>query len=170
MNIPKQIVGYLKSRGLVLASVETCTAGHLAAQLAEVPGAAGCLDIGLIVHRGVEAAAMPGVRAETVTRFGPISEAVARELAEGVLAQRAGHVDVVVASLGILPAREEMPVMQCLAWACVHGGQVFSDGETVRLSGNRNEIRRSIVRRALPGVPRFVDAVIERLPVIDKEQ
>jgi nicotinamide-nucleotide amidase len=175
MNTPKQIVGYLKSRGLVLATVETCTAGHLAAMLADVPGAAGCLDIGLVVHAGVEAAAMPGVRAETVARFGPISEPVARELAEGVLAQRAGHADVVVVSLGALPALQEphlatAPVAQYLAWARVRSGQVFSEGETVLLSGNRNEIRRSIVQRALPGVPRFVDAVIRRLSVVDRER
>jgi nicotinamide-nucleotide amidase len=100
---------------------------------------------------------------------------VARELAEGVLAQRAGHADVAVVSLGALPGRQvphlaTAPVVQCLAWACVQGGEVFSEGETMRLSGNRNEIRRSIVLRALSGVPRFVDAAIGRQSVIDKER
>ncbi|WP_233865029.1 CinA family protein [Paraburkholderia adhaesiva] len=164
MNIAKQIVGYLKSRGLVLASVETCTAGRIAAMLADVPGATDCLDFGLIVHSPCATADLPGVRASTAEQCGLISEAVARELAEGVLAQRAGHAGVVVVSLG-LPAPPDdasVPVVQCLAWACVHRGQTYSAGETVRLCGRRGEILRSIARRALLGVPRFVDATLSR--------
>lgn len=162
MNISKQIVGYLKSRALVLASVETCTAGHIAAMLADVPSAADSLDIGLVVHAPSVNADLPGVRAGTVEQYGLVSEAVARELAEGLLAQRAGHASVVVASLGLpVPADNALtPVAQCFAWACVHHEQIYSAGETVLLRGSRNEIRRSVVRRALLGVPRFVDTVM----------
>lgn len=164
MNISKQIAGYLKSRALVLASVETCTAGHLAALLADVPGASACLDIGLIVHRLAADVGMPGVCARTVAQHGLVSEAVACELAEGVLAQRAGYADVVVASLGLLPSQRDAnePLMHCFAWACMHGERVFCAGETVLFSGRSNEIRRSVARRALLGVPRFVDAVVAR--------
>jgi len=162
MNISKQIVGYLKSRALVLASVETCTAGHIAAVLADVPGAVDCLDIGLVVHALSANADLPGVRAGTIEQCGLVSDTVARELAEGVLAQRAGHASVVVVSLGLPVATDDaaMPVVQCLAWACVHREQTCSAGETVLLRGSRNEIRRSVARRALLGVPRFVDAVL----------
>jgi nicotinamide-nucleotide amidase len=164
MNISKQIIGYLKSRGLVLASVETCTAGHIASMLADVPGAAKALDIGLIVHEPSASAGMPGIRMQTVEHFGLISEAVARELAEAVLAQREGHASVVVVSLGLLTLHEDhaAPVAHCFAWACMHRGQVFSAGESALFSGRRNEIRRSIARRALLGVPRFVDTVFTR--------
>jgi PncC family amidohydrolase len=162
MNVSKQIVGYLKSRALVLASVETCTAGQIAAMLADVPGAADCLDIGLVVHAPSVNADLPGVRTATIERCGPVSEAVARELAEGLLAQRAGHASVVVASLGLpVPAGDAaIPVAQCLAWACVYREKIYSAGETVLLRGSRNEIRRSVARRALLGVPRFVDSVL----------
>lgn len=165
MNIPKQIAGYLKSRARVLASVETCTGGQLAAMLADVPGASACLDIGLILHRPAVDAGMPGVRPQTVAQHGLVSEAVACELAEGVLAQRAGYADVVVASLGLLPSQRDAdaPVVHCFAWACLHGERVFCAGETVLFSGRPNEIRRSVARRALLGVPRFVDAAVAGL-------
>lgn len=164
MNIAKQIAGYLKSRALVLASVETCTAGQIAAMLADVPGAADCLDIGLVVHSPRAIADLPGVRAQRVERWGRVSEAVACDVAEGVLAQRTGHAGVVVVSLGlpVPPDDTALPVAQCFAWACMHRGQIHSAGETVLLRGRRNEIRRSVARRALLGVPRFVDTVLSR--------
>jgi nicotinamide-nucleotide amidase len=164
MNIAKQIAGYLKSRALVLASVETCTAGQIAATLADVPGVADCLDVGLVVHSPRAIADLPGVRAQSVEQYGLVSEGVACELAEGVLAQRMGHASVVVVSLGLpVPSDDTAsPVAQCFAWACVHRGQIYSAGETVLLRGRRSEIRRSIARRALLGVPRFVDAVLFR--------
>jgi nicotinamide-nucleotide amidase len=165
MNIAKQVVGYLKSRALVLASVETCTAGQIAAMLADAPGAADCLDIGLIVHSPRASADLPGVRAATVEQCGLVSEAVACELAEGVLAQRAGHASVVVVSLGLPMPPDDVaaPVAQSFGWACVHRGEHYSMSETVLLRGRRNEIRRSVARRALLGVPRFVDAVLSRV-------
>jgi nicotinamide-nucleotide amidase len=164
MNIAKQIVGYLKSRALVLASVETCTAGQIAAMLADVPGAADCLDIGIVAHSPRAIADLSGVRAQSVEQCGLVSEVVACELAEGLLAQRAGHVDVVVVSLGLPVPRDDTAaaVEHCFAWACVHRGQIYSAGETVQLRGRRSEIRRSVARRALLGVPRFVDAVLSR--------
>ncbi|WP_322016099.1 CinA family protein [Paraburkholderia sp. J12] len=106
MNISKQVIGYLNSRGLVLASVETCTAGHLAAMLADAAGETKCLDVGLIVHASAALATLSGVHGETVARSGAVSEAVAREIAEGLLAQRAGHADVAVVSLGVFPASQ----------------------------------------------------------------
>jgi nicotinamide-nucleotide amidase len=165
MNISKQVVGYLKSRGLVLVSVETCTAGHLAAMLADAAGETTCLDLGLIVHASAALATLPGVRAETLARSGAISEAVAREIAEGVLAQRAGYAHVAVVSLGVLPGSQaahaaSVSVAQYFARACTHNGLVHSAAETTFVSGNRNEMRRDVVRRALLGVPRFVDSVI----------
>lgn len=146
----------------MLASVETCTGGQIAAMLADVPGSADCLDIGLVVHAPRAASGLPGVRARTIEDAGFFSEAVARELAEGVLAQRAGQASVVVVSLG-LPAQADdaaAPLAQCFAWACVHRGQICSAAGTVLLRGRPSEIRRSVARRALLGVPRFVDAAL----------
>ncbi|SDD21246.1 CinA family protein [Paraburkholderia lycopersici] len=163
MNISKQIVGYLRSRSLVLASVETCTAGAIGAMLAEQRGAPGCLDLGCVAHSEAALAALPGVSAQTIARFGLFSESIAREAAEGALARSAGRASVALASIG-LPGLEDdgigVAVAHCFAWACFEGGCVVSAGETVWFSGRRNEIRRSIARRALLGLPRFVDSVI----------
>jgi len=165
MNISQQIVGYLKSRSLVLVSVETCTAGAIGAMLADQRGASGCLDLGYVAHSAATLATLPGVSAQTIERCGLVSEDVAREAAEGALGARLGHASVALASIGLLAHEDEdMPaeVMHCFAWACIDGGRVFSACETACFSGRRNEIRRSIARRALLGLPRFVDGVLAR--------
>ena len=165
MNISKQIVGYLKSRSLVLASVETCTVGAIGVMLAEQRGASGCLDGGCVAHSQAALAALPGVNAQTVERCGLVSEAIAREAAEGALARSAGRASVALASIGLLAHEDDgrsPAVTHCFAWAFIEDGRVHSAGETVCFSGRRNEIRRSVARRALLGLPRFVDSVLAR--------
>ncbi|WP_433704069.1 CinA family protein [Paraburkholderia sacchari] len=155
MNISKQIVGYLHSRSLVLASIETCTAGAITGMLADVAGVAGRLDIGVVAHTSAALAGLPGAAG----RAQP-DEPLARALAEALLAQRAGHANVVLASIGWPRPEQEgrASVAHCFAWAYRQADQVVSASETVFFAGRRAELRRSIARRALLGLPRFVDA------------
>ncbi|MCP3719403.1 hypothetical protein [Paraburkholderia sp. CNPSo 3281] len=72
MNIAKQIVGYLKSRSLVLVSVETGTAGAIGAMLADQRTAL------LSVPRFVD-----GVLTRDLTQHGmTLRECAARERSE----------------------------------------------------------------------------------------
>lgn len=164
MNISKQIIGYLQSRELVLASIETCTAGSIAAMLADVAGSSGCLDIGVVAHTSAALVGLPGEHARAVEGDAQASEVLARALAEALLVQREGRASVALASIGWFAAEQEgkAPVSHCFAWACMHRGAVVSTSETVLLSGSRAQVRRSIARRALLGVPRFVDAMLAR--------
>jgi nicotinamide mononucleotide (NMN) deamidase PncC len=160
MNISRQIVGYLKSRELVLASIETCTAGTLTSSLADWPGASMCLDIGIVAHSTQALAQWPGLAAE----FDVVNEASGRKLAEALLAQREARANVALVSLGWFAAEEgsREPVAHVFAWACRNRDAVVSASETVLFSGRRPEVRRSIARRALLGLPRFVDSVLAR--------
>jgi nicotinamide-nucleotide amidase len=164
MNISKQIVGYLQSRALVLACVETCTAGAIGVMLAEQRGASSCLDLGCVAHSQAALTTLLGVGAKTIERSGLVSEAVAREAAEGMLAWRGGSASVALASIGLLARDDDVGsvVTHCFAWAYMAGSRVLCASETVSFSGRRNEIRKSIARRALLGLPRFVDSVLTR--------
>jgi nicotinamide-nucleotide amidase len=161
MNISRQIAGYLKSRALVLTSLETCTAGAITAALADLPGAAASLDIGIAAHTPRALAAWPTLE---LAAEATISESRARELAEALLAQRAGHANVALASIGWLAPQDgsRAPAAHCFAWACVDRDVVVSASETVLFSGRHPEVKRSIARRALLGLPRFVDSVFAR--------
>lgn len=164
MNISKQIIGYLQSRELVLASIETCTAGAMAAMLADVSGAAGCLDIGVVAHTSAALTGLSGKHVQAAEGDAQASEVLARALAEALLVQREGRANVALASIGWLAAEHEdkAPVSHSFAWACMDRGAVVSACEAVLLSGRREQIRRSVARRALPGLPRFVDSILAR--------
>lgn len=177
MNISKQIVGYLKSRGLVLASLETCTSGHIATMLADQPGAESCLDVTLVAHTRAALARLPGIATVSAslahTQPGDTAQnaALARALAEALLGARAGGAEsaegtegaanVAFASVGWLSADQDgrAAAAHGLAWACRHRDGVSSASETVLFAGRGAEVKRSIARRALLGLPRFVDSL-----------
>jgi len=164
MNVSRQVVGYLQSRSLVLATAESCTAGLIASMLADVPGSGSCLDMGFIVYSPSAKSGFLGVREETIERYGLTSEEVAREMAEGALAQREGRASVAVANTGVADGAPDgdgpPPGTQCFAWSCVHRGQVVTVSETVVFEGDRNEVRRQAARHALLGIPPFMDGVM----------
>ena len=105
MDIPRQVVSFLSSRGLMLATAESCTAGYIASLISSVPGSGSCLDVGFVTYSPTGKAGFLGVREETMKRFGLTSEEVAREMSEGALAQEACCADVAVSNTGVADAR-----------------------------------------------------------------
>ncbi|MGD0252784.1 MAG: CinA family protein [Verrucomicrobiota bacterium] len=70
-----------KKRTLALA--ESCTGGYIAHRITNVPGASKVFAGGLVAYSNAAKQKFLGVRAETLARHGAVSEAVAREMAEG---------------------------------------------------------------------------------------
>lgn len=166
MNVSRQVVGFLRSRGLVLTTAESCTAGLIASMLAEVPGSGSCLDMGFVVYSPAAKSGFLDVREETIARYGLTSEEVAREMAEGALAQREGRASIAVANTGVADGAPHgdgpRAGTQCFAWSCVQHGRVITRSETVVFDGGRNDVRRSAARHALLGIPRFMNDVCTR--------
>lgn len=85
--------------GLTIATAESCTGGKVAAALTKVPGASDVFDCGFVTYSNAAKERMLGVRRETLAAEGAVSEAVAREMAEG--ARAAAGVGLTVAVTGI---------------------------------------------------------------------
>jgi PncC family amidohydrolase len=169
MNIPRLVVGFLSSRGLKLATAESCTAGNIASLVAEVPGSGACLDVGFITYSPTGKAGFLGVRRETMERYGLTSEEVAREMSEGALAQEACVADVAVSNTGVAdgpPTGSPAPDTQCFAWTFRRrDGSLVSASETKRFEGGRNEVRRAAALYALARLPVYFDSLaVTRLP------
>jgi nicotinamide-nucleotide amidase len=77
------IIRLLTERKQTLALAESCTGGCIANWLTNVPGASVVLLAGLVTYSNEAKQKFLGVRAETVAQHGAVSEAVAREMAEG---------------------------------------------------------------------------------------
>lgn len=93
------IVRLLTERKQTLALAESCTGGGLANRITNVPGASAVLIAGLVTYANEAKEKFLGVRSETLAAHGAVSEAVAREMAEG--ARNATGADYALSVTGI---------------------------------------------------------------------
>jgi nicotinamide-nucleotide amidase len=68
-----------------IATAESCTGGMVAASLTDVAGSSDVFDRGFVTYSNAAKIDMLGVRIETLTAHGAVSEQVAAEMAEGAL-------------------------------------------------------------------------------------
>lgn len=140
----------LSARGLSLVTAESCTGGWVAAAVTAVPGSSGWYERGFITYADAAKQEMLGVSAQTLGRHGAVSEATAREMAEGALRHSRGGVSVAVTGVaGPAGGTAAKPVgMVCFAWAG-HGATLCT---TRRFAGDRHAVRYQSVVCALQGI------------------
>lgn len=93
------IVRSLTERKQTLALAESCTGGGIAHRLTNVPGASAVLLASLVTYSNAAKQKFLLVRPETLAEHGAVSEATAREMAEG--ARRETGADLAVSVTGI---------------------------------------------------------------------
>ena len=84
---------------LRICTAESCTGGLLAGLLTDIPGSSTVFERGFVTYTNAAKMQMLGVNPQTLKSYGAVSEQVAREMAEGALAQ--SEADVAVAITGI---------------------------------------------------------------------
>ena len=93
------ILSAARAQGIRIACAESCTGGLIAAALTDLAGSSDVFDRGFVTYSNAAKMAMLGVAQATLAAHGAVSEAVAREMAEGALS-RAG-VGLAVSVTGI---------------------------------------------------------------------
>ena len=151
-----QVGAALKSRGLMLASAESCTGGWVSEAVTAVAGSSHWFDRGFITYTNESKQEMLGVTAATLAEFGAVSEPTVREMAAGAL--KHSHADVTLAISGIAGpggGSLEKPVgTVCMAWAMRSGA---ARSQTLHFLGDRAGVRRQAVVAALRGVLDLLD-------------
>ena len=149
-DLPAAVVHGLIGRGLTVATAESLTAGLLAATLAEVPGASGTLQGGVIAYQNHVKQDLLGVDADLLARHGAVHPEVARQMAEG--ARRATGADLGISTTGVAgpEPHQGQPVGTVYVGLAGPGGG--PEAVRLRVDGDREANRRATVREALLAV------------------
>jgi nicotinamide-nucleotide amidase len=141
----------LKSRGMMLATAESCTGGWVSAAVTMIPGSSEWFERGFVTYTYISKREMLGVKSATLGRHGAVSEETVREMAAGAL--RRSHAQVAVAvsgTAGPSGGTPEKPVgTVCFAWLGPDGRVVSG---TQHYPGDREAVRKASVVHALNGV------------------
>ncbi len=89
MALEEQVVDLLIEKGFHIAFAESCTGGLCCATLVNVTNASKVLDVSFTTYANEAKMEFLGVNADTILKYGVVSEEVALEMAKGV-SKRAG--------------------------------------------------------------------------------
>jgi nicotinamide-nucleotide amidase len=99
MSLAAKVLAACRTRGLMVATAESCTGGMVAATLTEVAGSSDVFERGFVTYSNAAKQDMLGVLADTLAQFGAVSEPAAREMAEGALRQSKAGLSVSITGI-----------------------------------------------------------------------
>lgn len=142
-RLEKKVVELLQKLNLSISTAESCTGGMLASKLIDVPGVSDIFYEGVVSYSNEAKQKRLNVKAETLEKYGAVSEEVAKEMVLGL------HTDVVLSTTGIAGpggGSDEKPV------GLVYMGIRIKDKIYVEkrvFRGDRNKIRERTVSHTL---------------------
>ena len=137
-----------RSKGIRIATAETCTAGLISSCLTSVPGASQVFERGFVLYHDSAKAIGLGVPESVSKAHGAVSAEVTRGLAEGALKHSTAGVAVAVTGYaGPGGGNERNPVGTVYVAAARAGRD--SVGERHQFSGDRDAVRLQAVGAAL---------------------
>ena len=150
-ELAEQVGMALKTRGMMLATAESCTGGWVGEAVTAVPGSSRWFDRGFITYTNEAKQEMLGVSAATLEQHGAVSEQTVREMVVGALKNSRSQVALAISGVaGPSGGTPDKPVgTVCLAWGLANGA--VSSQRRV-FAGGRREVRQQAVVRALQGL------------------
>ena len=144
----RAVLDACRSKGLRLATAESCTGGLIAASLTEIAGSSDVVERGFVTYSNDAKTELLGVPADVIAALGAVSEEVARAMAQGVLAR--APVDLAVSVTGIAGpggVTATKPVGLVFLGIARRGGAVRVERHV--FPGDRRAVRLASARRAL---------------------
>jgi nicotinamide-nucleotide amidase len=153
-GIEALVLDLCRSRGLTLATAESCTGGMVAARLTDVPGASDVVRGAIVSYANDVKVSELGVDHALLVEHGAVSAEVAREMARGVCVRLGADVGVAITGIaGPGGGSPEKPV------GLVHlhvSSPLGEDARRIELPGDRDTIRSRATVAALHLVRRVL--------------
>ena len=148
MGAAEDLLARARATGAKIVTAESCTGGMISAAITDVAGSSEIFDRGFVTYSNAAKQAMLGVSAATLAAFGAVSEAVAREMAEGALGRSDATLAVSVTGIAGPGGSEFKPEGRvCFGLALAGAPTVV---ETVEFGAiGRVAVRRATVAHAL---------------------
>ncbi len=142
------LLALCRTRGLMLATAESCTGGLVAAALTAIAGSSDVFERGFVTYSNAAKEALLGVPGALIEAEGAVSEKVAREMALGAIRNSAADLAVAVTGVaGPGGGSAEKPVGLVWLGGARRGGAVRSERHF--FSGDRTSVRAASVVAAL---------------------
>ncbi len=149
LRLAEIVLADARSAKLRIATAESCTGGLIAALLTEIPGSSDVFDRGFVTYSNRAKQDMLDVPGDLIADQGAVSEAVARMMAEGAVANSHAHMAVAVTGVagpgGGTPLK---PVGLVHMAACREGRSILHEAHRFGDIG-RSEVRIKTVEAAL---------------------
>ncbi|MGH6834954.1 MAG: CinA family protein [Methylocella sp.] len=137
------LVASCRTRGLTLATAESCTGGLLAALITAIPGSSDVFERGFVIYSNAAKIECLGVSPRILENFGAVSGETARAMAAGALAHSPAGIAVSITGIaGPGGGSPEKPV------GLVHFGLARRGGAIVALERRFGDLGRDAVRSA----------------------
>ncbi|MCX6874294.1 MAG: competence/damage-inducible protein A [Verrucomicrobia bacterium] len=150
-SLEQTVVRLLGEHRLTLATAESCTGGLLASRITDVPGASAVFTHGFVTYANQAKQDLLGVRAGDLLTHGAVSEPVARQMAEGMLAVSGADLAVAVTGIaGPTGGSPEQPVGT--AWIAVAQRHGATRACRVFQPRNRRDFKQGVSQAALDAV------------------
>lgn len=146
-TIQETVVELLIKHNMKLATAESCTGGLIAQKITSVAGASECFDCGVVTYSNGQKQKLLGVSAETLEKFGAVSEQTALEMCKGV--RTLADADFGISVTGIAGpggGTPDKPVGTVWIGIC---GDNLHKAERFLFDGDRQQVRESTAQTAL---------------------
>ncbi|MEM1364770.1 MAG: CinA family protein [Pseudomonadota bacterium] len=99
LRLASDVLETARDQDAMIATAESCTGGLIAALLTDVAGSSAVMDRGFVTYSNGAKRDMLEVRAETLDKYGAVSEEVAHQMARGALAKSGALYSVAVTGI-----------------------------------------------------------------------
>ncbi|MFH4354116.1 MAG: CinA family protein [Neisseriaceae bacterium] len=143
----EELADLLIQRGWTIASAESCTGGLVASYLTELPGSSQWFKMGFITYSNASKAEILNVPSNLLTRYGPVSEQVALEMAKQTRLQ--ARTDLAISTTGLAGPTGGLPTLPIgVVWFGIASCK-YTEAYRVHFQGNRHSIRIQAAQQAI---------------------